>query len=146
MKKEVGEVKALFVSIKGEENRVAKEIITLDENGVVEDKFYGKNIQRSVLIASQVSYDLAKENDIDVEYGKLGENILMDYNLYHLEVGTKIQIGDALLEITMPCTLCNGLSKVNNKLPKLLKSDRGIFTRTIKEAQVKKGDKVYLLD
>lgn len=143
---EVGNVLSLFVSTKGEENRTIKNSIKLEELGVVEDKFFGKNIQRSVLLASKMSYDLAKENDIDIEDGQLGENILIDYNLHGLSVGSKVQIGEVVLEITIPCTLCNGLSKVNKKLPKLLKSDRGIFSKTIKEGQIKVGDKVFLID
>lgn len=142
---QVGEVFGLFVSQTENKGRVARDYITLDDGGVCEDKFYGKDIERSVLLVSKDSYKLAKENGIEVEFGKIGENILMDYNPYHLEIGTQLQIGETILEISQACTLCKSLSKVNNKLPKLLKNDRGIFAKVIKKGLVNSSDKIYLL-
>ena len=141
-----GKVLSLFVSIKGESKRVAKESIELDRDGVIEDKFYGKNAERSVLITSIESYNLAKKRGIDINSGELGENILIEYNPYHLPHGTQIAIGEAILEISQHCTICKSLSKIDSKLPKLLKDDRGIFAKVIKSGMVSKGDKVYILE
>ena len=77
-----GQVKEMFVSHKGKANRVSMQNIVVDENGVWEDKFYGKDPDRSVLITSIDSYNLAKDKDIAVKHGSLGENILMNYNPY----------------------------------------------------------------
>lgn len=145
-KKLVGSVIELFISVSGEKNRIKKDDLVLDEKGVFDDKFYEKDPQRAILLASKSSYELAKENTIDIKYGELGENILIDFNPYSLNVGDKLQIGEVLFEISQPCTLCNGLSKVNNKLPKLLKDDRGIFISASSKGVVKKGDNVYLID
>ncbi|MEA3354719.1 MAG: MOSC domain-containing protein [Campylobacterota bacterium] len=147
MKKQLaGKILKLCISKKDHKNRVEKEQLGFDLGGVCEDKFNGKDILRSVLIATKESYDLAHKNDIDISYGQLGENILTDFNPYSLEIGTQLQIGDAILEISQPCTLCNGLSKVNNKLPKLLKSDRGIFAKVISKGSAKIGDEIFILD
>ena len=135
----IGEVLELFVSKKSVDRML------LDEKGVVNDKFYAKDIHRSVLISSIDSYILAKERDIELEYGKLGENILIDYNPYRLKSGTKIKIGEAILEISQNCTLCKSLTKIDSKLPKLLKDDRGIFAKVIKAGEIKKRDKIYLI-
>jgi MOSC domain-containing protein YiiM len=122
----------LFIT-QNDENKTRKSVssIELDRLGIKEDKFYNKNIQRSVLLTSMDSYLMAKEQDITLEYGALGENILFDFNPYHLLEGDRISIGDSILEITQNCTLCKGLSSVNPKLPKLLKNDRGIFAKFI---------------
>jgi len=135
----IGEVLELFISKKSVDRML------LDEKGVVNDKFYAKDIHRSVLISSIDSYILAKERDIELEYGKLGENILIDYNPYRLKSGTKIKIGEAILEISQNCTLCKSLTKIDSKLPKLLKDDRGIFAKVIKAGEIKKRDKIYLI-
>ena len=139
-----GVVQELFVSIKnaGKENR---EEISLGTEGVYDDKFFSKGIERSVLLASLDSYTLAKENGIDVKYGSLGENILMDINPYHLDTGDRIRVGEVILEITQNCTICNSLAKVDVKLPSILKSDRGIFAKTLKSGSIKKGDIVTIL-
>ena len=116
----------------------------MDKDGVVGDKFYAKELDRSVLISSIDSYLLAKESSIDMSYGSLGENIVMDYNPYSLPTGTKIKIGEVILEISQHCTLCKSLTKVDSKLPKLLKDDRGLFAKVIKSGTIYRGDKVYI--
>ena len=139
----VGNVSSLYYStVNG--SATASEI-ALDEKGIDKDKHYNKNIDRSVLIASVESYTLAKNNDINAPYGALGENLLIDYNPYHLPSGSRLKIGDVTLEITQHCTLCKSLVKVDAKLPKLLKNDRGIFAKVIESGKIKEGDDIYLL-
>ncbi len=135
----IGEVLELFISKKSVDRML------LDIKGVVNDKFYAKDIDRSVLISSIDSYKLAQDRDIELEYGELGENILIDYNPYRLKSGTKIKIGEAILEISQNCTLCKSLTKLDKRLPKLLKDDRGIFAKVIKAGEIKKRDKIYLI-
>ena len=90
----IGRVLSLFISCSGDKKRTLQDTITTDSNGVVDDKFYAKDIQRSVLITTIESYKLAKSHNIDVDKGALGENILIDYNPYSLKVGTKLIFGD----------------------------------------------------
>ncbi len=135
----IGEILELFVSKKSVDRML------LDTKGVLNDKFYAKDIDRSVLLSSIDSYRLAQSRDIELKYGELGENILIDYNPYRLKSGTQIQIGEALLEISQHCTLCKSLTKIDSKLPKLLKDDRGIFAKVIKAGEIKRKDRVYLI-
>ncbi len=140
----VGNVFSLFYST-SKERTLSVELI-LDTKGIINDKHYNKNIDRSVLIASLESYALVKNHNIDVLYGALGENLLIDYNPYHLPTGSRLKIGNVILEISQHCTLCKSLTKVDTKLPKLLKDDRGIFSKVIKPGNIKEGDDIYLLD
>lgn len=140
---QVGKIQELFYSTN--DGRINTKKLALDSKGVIKDKYYDKDIQRSVLIASLESYELALSHGIDVPYSALGENLLIDYNPYHLKPGARLSIGDLILEISQNCTLCNSLTKVNNKLPKLLKNDRGIFAKVIKNGIINKGDNIYLL-
>lgn len=141
----VGQVLNLFVSHSGVSERLEKSELAFDTLGVVEDKFYNKNIQRSVLIASIDSYNLIKNYGIEMHFGYLGENILLDYNPYALEVGRILKIGNTLLEITQHCTICNHLAVIDVKIPTLLKNDRGIFAKVIQSGDIKVTDEVYLL-
>ena len=141
-----GKVIELFIT-KDDANKTRKNVqsVLVDNDGIIEDKFYAKNLQRSILLTSTDSYKLTQENDIDIKTGSLGENILIDINPYHLVMGDKVFIGDVELEITQNCTLCKGLSTVDSKLPKLLKNDRGIFAKVISGASaIKLGDKVRI--
>ena len=142
----VGTVTNLFVSREGSSSRVVMSSISLDEKGILEDKYYDKNIHRSVLITSKESYLLANEYDILLHIGALGENILIDYNPYHLNAGDRIQIGNVILEISQNCTMCDHLSNIDTRLPELLKEDRGIFAKVIQKGVIQKGDKIHLLN
>jgi len=140
----VGNVSALFYATTNERRTTG--LLTLDKQGIVEDKHYKKDNERSVLIASRDSYELAKSQGIDVPLGALGENLLIDYNPYALLPGSRLSISDVVLEISQHCTLCKGFAKVDPKLPKLLKNDRGIFAKVIKSGSITEGDDIYLLD
>ena len=141
----VGKVTALFISVQGSSNRIEKDLCHLDPKGIIEDKYYDTNINRSVLITSEESYTLANAHNIQFPFGSLGENILIDYNPYHLNAGDRLRIGDVLLEISQNCTMCDHLSKIDERLPTLLKEDRGIFAKVIKGGVIKQEDEIYLL-
>ena len=142
MKHKKGKIINLFVSEQDIKGRVNKKYLTLDEKGIQEDKYYDKNILRSILITSIDSYTLAKEQNIKMPYGSLGENILIDINPYDLAAGQKLQISDLILEISQNCTMCDHLSDIDDRLPELLKYDRGIFARVIDGGVIKEGDEI----
>lgn len=143
--KNVGKVTTLFISVQGSSSRMEKESFNLDPKGVTEDKYYDTNINRSVLLTSEASYALAGKHNITLPFGSLGENILMDYNPYHLVPGDQLRIGEVLLEISQNCTMCDHLSQIDESLPTLLKNDRGIFAKVIEGGTIKKGDEITLL-
>jgi MOSC domain-containing protein YiiM len=140
----VGNVSSLFYSTAN--GRTSTTELDLDTKGILKDKHYDKNTERSVLIASLDSYALAKKHGIDVPYGALGENLLIDYNPYHLQAGARLKIANVTLEISQHCTLCKSFTKIDAKLPKLLKDDRGIFAKVIESGSIKEGADIYLLD
>jgi MOSC domain-containing protein YiiM len=135
----LGAVLALFVSKKPIDRLI------VDDRGIVGDKFYNQERDRSVLISSVDSYKMAEEKNISLTFGKLGENIVISYNPYALPAGTQIAIGEIRLEITQRCTLCKSLTNIDKKLPKLLKDDRGIFAKVIQAGTIQKGDKIYIV-
>jgi len=138
----VGKVLELFYSTNNGRINVAE--LALDKKGVIEDKYYDNDVQRSVLITSIDSYTLAKKHGIDAQYSALGENILIDYNLYYLQPGARVMIGELVLEISQNCTLCKSLAKVDAKLPSILKEGRGIFAKVISGGTIQKGDTIRL--
>jgi len=144
----IGKVIELFITKDdGQKTRLSVSSITIDENGIKGDKFYAKDSMRSILISAEHSYKLSEENNIDLELGSLGENILIDINPYSLVHGDRLKIGATVLQITQNCTLCKGLSSLDSKLPKLLKNDRGIFAKVIEgSSEIHLGDKVEILN
>jgi len=145
MQENKGIILNLFVSAEHTKGRVQKKMLTLDEKGIQEDKYYDKNILRSILITSKESYTLANKYNIVMPYGALGENMLVDFNPYDLTAGQRLQISDVVLEISQNCTMCDHLSEIDDRLPELLKHDRGIFARVIKGGTIKEGDTISVL-
>ena len=142
----LGNISALFISQRGSSTRKTQPSIHLDLKGILHDKFYGKDIHRSVLITSKESYTLAQKHHIEMPYGSLGENLLIDYNPYHLPSGTQLSIGTTILEISQICTLCDHLASIDKRLPALLKHDRGIFAKVIKVGEIKENDEIFIIE
>jgi len=143
-KQKIGQIKQLFISSIEEKKRVSLNTIEVDIKGIVNDKYYNTNQERSILISPIHAYELMKEKNIEATYGQLGENILVDFNPYDLEEGTQLFIGNTILQITIECTICNLLTKINNKVPKLLKKDRGVFAKVIQEGTLNINDSVSI--
>jgi MOSC domain-containing protein YiiM len=139
-----GEVLSLHLSRVEDGERVSNSEIYVDRSGVLGDKFYGKEDNRSILITAIDSYRMAQKEGIEIPYGSLGENIVVDYNPYHLMPGTRFWIGDVELEITQNCTLCKSLTRVDSRLPKLLRNDRGVFAKALRAGMIRTGDVLRL--
>ncbi|MEA2098605.1 MAG: MOSC domain-containing protein [Campylobacterota bacterium] len=140
--KSLGNITNLFISKKDLKKHIEQNEISVDKNGVISDKFYAKNIQRSILICSLYGYEIAKKQNISINYGELGENIVVNFDISGLQLSDRIAIGEVILEITQKCTICQSLAKIDPSLPVLLKDDRGIFARVIKDGVIKKDDEV----
>lgn len=107
--------------------------------GIENDKFAGKKLDQTVMIAGLKSYEIAKQNNIDLEIGCLGENILLDFDPHDFKVGKQLFIEETILEITQICTVCSHLSLFDNNLPTLLKGHRGLYCRIIKSGIIKEN-------
>lgn len=116
----------------------------IEDHGIENDKFAGKELDKTVMIVGVNSYNLAKENDIELEYGSLGENILFDFDPHKFEIGQQLILGDAIIEITEKCTICNHLAVFGKSLPKLVKDCRGLYCKIVKSGNVEVGLPTYI--
>ena len=122
-----------------------KHLELIEGYGIKDDKFAGKNIERSVMVVGKIAYDIAHTNGIQLERGSLGENILFNFDPHALLLGKMIQIGDAKLQITEKCSICTHLSAFDTKLPTLIQEHRGIYCKIIQSGVVTKESSVVLL-
>ena len=133
--KELGKVLEVFSAKKGQSGLPRPKVDNLNlifDYGIEYDKFAGKDQDREVMIVGKYTYDLAKENNIKLEYGSLGENILLDFNPHDYEIGDIFQINNALIQITQSCTICNHLNIFHAELPSLVKNCRGLYCKILK--------------
>ena len=111
----------------------------IKDHGIKDDKFALKNLDQSVLIVPIDAYEITKKEGIELEFGSLGENILVDFNIMDLPINTKLKIGDAVVEITQKCTMCNHLAVFDKRVPRLVRNHRGVYCKIIESGIVKKG-------
>jgi len=144
----IGKVLSLHTAPVGTSGvREEKDSITLKENyGIEGDKFANKELHKSVMIVGTKPYNMAKEKGIELPNCALGgENILLDFDPHSLLIATKLKIGEAIIEITEKCTLCNHLTKYDKSLPKLIIKHRGVYCKIVKDGIIRKGDSVILI-
>lgn len=145
MSQSIAKILALFITDTNK-NLIRCDRLEVDERGVVGDKHYDTSPHtRSVLITSTKAYDLLSNEGIEASFGSLGENIVIDYDLHRLNPGDRLQAGDAIVEITQNCTLCNHLATIDKRVPRLLRHDRGIFAKVVTSGTLRQNDEVYLL-
>lgn len=112
--------------------------------GVEGDRHFGKHPDRAVLVAGVVSYARARQAGIQLPYGALGENLLVDFDPHLLGEGCHLRIGTVVLELTTVCTVCDSLSVFDRRLPKLLYNQRGLYARVLQGGVVQVGDAVEI--
>lgn len=139
--RDLGKVIATFSATKessGLPRPKVEKLNLIKDYGIENDKFAGKKLDQTVMIVGVESYKIAKEKGIDLEFGCLGENILLDFDPHTLEVGTNLIIGDSIIQITQVCTVCNHLAVFDKSLPLLLKAHRGLYCKIINSGIVLK--------
>jgi MOSC domain-containing protein YiiM len=145
----LGIVKGVFsadINHKGMPRPQKDEIELIFEHGIKDDKFAGKNLDQTVMIIGLHTYDIAKQNGIDLEYGSFGENILLDFDPHTLDENTTLFINGAEVELTYNCSICKHLKVFDSKLPNLVKDIRGVYFKVNKSGTVHENTPVYIKD
>ncbi len=143
-KSKLGAVKGVFSATRscgGLPRPAVEELNLIKDYGIEDDKFADDDLDKTVMIIGQNSYDIAKQHGMDLEYGSYGENILFDFDPHLLQVGDVMQVGTATIEITQRCTICKHLSVFGAKLPKLIKNHRGLYCKIVQDGNIAKEDR-----
>lgn len=75
--------------------------------------------------------------------GAVRENItLQGIPLTDLRPGDRLQVGEAVLEITRPCTPCGRMDEIRPGLQKALRGQRGMLARVLQGGWIRRGDAV----
>lgn len=129
---------------KSKQRPIVSALNMIKGHGIKNDKFALKNEDRAVMLIGKKAYDIASLNNISLEEGNLGENILVDFDPHLFVVGDIFSINEVLLEVTQCCTICKSLCNYDARLPKLLSYDRGLYCKILSDGIITKNHKVYL--
>jgi len=119
----------------------------LIENFGLKGDAHAGNWHRQVSLLGQESIDKMKALGIKgLCTGKFAENITTEgIELYSLKVGTRLKIGDALLEVTQIGKECYQKCAIYHQVGECVMPKEGIFARVIKGGTVKAGDSIDVL-
>jgi MOSC domain-containing protein YiiM len=77
--------------------------------------------------------------------GQVKENVLTTgLNVRALVRGQRLRIGEALLEVTIPCTPCNMFEAIRPGLEAEMRGKRGMLCRVIEGGLMRPGDRIEI--
>jgi len=93
---------------------------------------------RQVLIIDKETLDA-----LELPPGTIRENITTEgINVNGLEPGDRLRIGEAVLQIAMPCTPCSLMDKIRPGLRKEIRGRRGMLCRVLRGGMIHTGDAI----
>jgi MOSC domain-containing protein YiiM len=108
--------------------------------GLKDDRKARAGSSRQVLLV-----DEATLQSVDLQPGDLNENLtIRGLDVNTLKPGQQVRIGDALLEVTGPCTVCGELEHIRSGLKERLRGRRGMLARVLRSGTAKIGDSVWI--
>ncbi|KOR26621.1 MOSC domain-containing protein [Clostridium sp. L74] len=115
-------------------------------HGLVGDAHAG-NWHRQVSLLGIESINKMKKLGLkEVSTGKFAENITTEgLVLYELPVGTKLKVGEVLMEVTQIGKECHAGCEIRNLIGDCIMPREGIFTKILKEGFIKSGDEIEVL-
>jgi MOSC domain-containing protein YiiM len=144
------EAKVIAINI-SEKKGVAKKTIEEGffkvEHGLVGDAHAG-NWHRQVSLLGIESIN--KMKDLGVEglcTGKFAENLTTEgIMLYELPIGTKLEIGETIQEVTQIGKECHTKCAIYHQVGNCVMPTDGIFTKVLKEGTIKPGDIIKIIE
>lgn len=96
---------------------------------------------RQILIMDKETLDA-----LELSPGTIRENITTEgINVNGLAPGDRLRIGDAVLEVAVPCTPCGLMDKIRPGLRKEIRGRRGMLCRVLRGGMIRPGDAIEKL-
>ena len=130
---------------KGEKKRPVEAIRLKIDHGIVGDAHAG-NWHRQISLLANESVDKMREKGLTLEAGDFAENILTEgITLRTLPVGTRLRVGEALLEITQIGKECHSDCAIKKKVGVCVMPAEGVFAIVKEEGTVQAGDNIEVI-
>ena len=130
---------------KGTQKHAVPEIQLKIDHGIVGDAHAG-NWHRQVSLLAQESVEKMKAVFPDIPVGAFAENILTEgLTLYTLPVGTRLRVGEVLLEVTQIGKECHAHCAIRQQVGDCVMPREGIFAIVLEEGTIRAGDAITVL-
>lgn len=130
---------------KGTQKHEVPEVHLKKSHGIVGDAHAG-DWHRQVSLLGSESVEKMKAVFPDIPVGAFAENILTEgIVLYTLPIGTKLRIGDVLLQVTQIGKECHAHCAIRQQVGDCVMPREGIFALVLEEGVIRAGDPITLL-
>jgi MOSC domain-containing protein YiiM len=127
---------------KGERKTPRASIELIVEHGAYGDAHAGP-WHRQVSVLAQESIRKMRDCGADVGPGAFGENVTTEgVTVHELPVGTRLRLGDALVEVTQIGKECHDHCAIFRQVGDCVMPREGIFVRVLEGATLRPGDVV----
>lgn len=112
----------------------------------IEGDAHAGNWHRQVSLLSLEKIEDFRAKRADVDFGAFGENLVTEgFDLREIPAGTKIQAGEAVLELTQIGKECHSHCEIFKTMGDCIMPREGVFAKVLKGGSVRPGDEVTLL-
>jgi MOSC domain-containing protein YiiM len=134
-------VSNLFIAVEHHKPMKAVGQVTAIADRGFEGCIHGRHgSKRQVLLV-----DIETLAEFGLEPGIVRENITsVGLNVASLELGQRLAIGGAVLEVTIPCEPCSRMDEIRMGLQEALQDRRGVLCRVIEAGRISLGDQIEI--
>jgi MOSC domain-containing protein YiiM len=126
----------------GEPMREFDEAFAVEDKGFKDCVHGRRGSSRQVLLMDQETLQ-----EFGIEPGRARENITTrGIALAALTLGQRLRAGEALLEVTKPCTPCHQMDEIRQGLQEAIRGRRGLLCRVLQAGRVRRGDRIETED
>ena len=143
----MAKVVAVNISEKKGEIKIPIEKGYFKVNHGLEGDAHAGDWHRQVSLLAQESIDKMNSLGImNLDSGKFAENITTEgLVLYELPIGTKLRIGETLMEVTQIGKECHKGCAIRSQVGDCIMPREGIFAKVLEGGFVKAGDEIELI-
>lgn len=141
-----GEIIAVCISEAKGERKTPVDAATLRENhGIVGDAHAG-DWHRQISLLAKESIDKMRAMGLDVDNGDFAENLTTtNIDLPSLPIGTRLQIGETLLEVTQIGKECHTRCAIYHQAGDCVMPKEGIFAKVLIGGEIRPRSRVSIL-
>ena len=127
---------------KGTVKKPVPEIRLKKQHGIVGDAHAG-DWHRQVSLLGNESVEKMRKAIPDIAVGAFAENILTEgIDLPHLPVGTRLRVGETLLEISQIGKECHAACAIRKQVGDCVMPREGVFAVVLEEGVIRPGDSI----
>ena len=143
----MAKVKAVCISEKkGEQKHPVDQVELKIDHGIVGDAHAGDWHRQVSLLAAESVEKVQSALDFQLKSGDFAENILTEgIELFTLPIGTKLQVGEAIGEVTQIGKECHQGCAIRELAGDCVMPREGIFIKVLQEGTVKAEDEIKVL-